>query len=109
MKLAIVFLCVSIFAHSPSASAQSESPADALDVDESGTVDFPDFLAFADAFGSNDPRFDLDLSGSVDFPDFLAFAQSFNQITRFSPNFGITWRIKLPCTYAIPMPNAPRE
>ena len=84
MKLVIVFLCVSIFAlNNPSAFAQSESPTDALDVDQSGVVDFADFLAFASVFGSTDLRFDLDLSGSVDFPDFLAFAQSFNQPTRF--------------------------
>ena len=38
-----------------------------------------DFLLFAKAFGSSDPRFDLDASGKVDFPDFLLFAKRFGR------------------------------
>ncbi|MGA1195500.1 MAG: choice-of-anchor D domain-containing protein [Candidatus Latescibacterota bacterium] len=49
------------------------------DFDGSGTIDFPDFLGFARAFGANDPLYDLNDNGTVDFPDFLAFAQSFGK------------------------------
>jgi hypothetical protein len=49
------------------------------DFNASGTIDFPDFLAFAQAYGTNNPLFDFDNSGSVDFPDFLDFANAFGQ------------------------------
>jgi hypothetical protein len=49
------------------------------DFDGSGIVDFPDFLGFARAFGTNDPIYDLNDNGTVDFPDFLTFAQSFGK------------------------------
>ncbi len=47
------------------------------DFDDSGTVDFSDFVMFARAFGTTDPRFDLDDSGEVDFQDFVLFARAF--------------------------------
>jgi hypothetical protein len=50
------------------------------DFDKSGSVDFPDFVAFARAFGRTGPeiaKFDFDGSGSVDFPDFVFFAKNF--------------------------------
>ncbi len=53
---------------------RESSPAD---FDDDGLVDFQDFLLFAEAFGSIDPRFDLDQSGRVDFADFLEFARIF--------------------------------
>lgn len=49
------------------------------DFNANGSVDFPDFLAFANAFGGTNPLFDFDNSGSVDFPDFLDFANAFGQ------------------------------
>ena len=55
----------------------------ASDFDESGVVDFADFLLFASHFGLSreqegyEFRYDLDLSGEVDFSDFLIFAESF--------------------------------
>jgi len=55
-------------------------PADPrADFDHSGTVDFPDFLSFVQAFGTTDTTFDLDGSGRVDFADFLIFASSFGK------------------------------
>ena len=66
------------------AHAQTDNVARA-DFDESGAVDFPDFLAFAGVFGktSSDPDFDvrMDLNGNgeIDFPDFLVFAGVFGQ------------------------------
>jgi hypothetical protein len=53
------------------------------DLNGNGTVDFPDFIAFAYAFGAatGDPNFnaqaDLNGNGKIDFPDFLVFANAF--------------------------------
>ena len=47
------------------------------DFDRSGSVDFTDFLMFAEAFGGTSTQFDLDGSGVVDFLDFLIFAENF--------------------------------
>ncbi|MDP6038804.1 MAG: hypothetical protein QGG64_09660, partial [Candidatus Latescibacteria bacterium] len=55
-----------------------------LDFDNSGSVDFPDFLFFVGKFGAQlgednfDSRCDLDANGVIDFSDFLAFAQAFS-------------------------------
>lgn len=49
------------------------------DFDNSGKVDFPDFLAFVTAFGSNESSFDFDSNGQVDFPDFLSFVSVFGK------------------------------
>lgn len=55
------------------------------DYDDSGTVDFDDFLLFAAAFGKRqgeagfESRFDLKPSGLVDFRDFLVFAEHFTR------------------------------
>ena len=57
---------------------QAQTAADG-DFDGSGTVDFPDFIAFAGAFGSAQAKYDLDGNGTVDFADFLAFVQVFGQ------------------------------
>jgi len=53
------------------------------DLNGNGTVDFPDFIAFAFAFGSSDgdanfnAQADLNGNGTIDFPDFLVFASAF--------------------------------
>lgn len=47
------------------------------DFDRSGSVDFTDFLMFAEAFGGTSTQFDLDGNGLVDFLDFLIFAENF--------------------------------
>ncbi|MDP6775915.1 MAG: hypothetical protein QGI83_04035, partial [Candidatus Latescibacteria bacterium] len=49
------------------------------DFDGSGRVDFLDFVAFAQAFGSGQAKYDLDGSGTVDFGDFVSFARAFGQ------------------------------
>ena len=56
-----------------------EGTRERADFDGSGVVDFPDFLAFAAAFGTTAGQFDLDDSGAVDFNDFIAFAQVFGK------------------------------
>ena len=55
------------------------------DFDESGVVDFRDFVLLAGAFGSNrgedkyEDRLDLDSDGSIGFSDFLEFASHFGK------------------------------
>ena len=54
------------------------------DLDSNGSVDFQDFLIFAQSFGKTigDPAFnttaDLDGNGTIDFADFLIFVQAYN-------------------------------
>lgn len=54
-----------------------------LDFNESGHVDFTDFVLFAQAFGKRlddvdfDKRFDLDRNGEIGFSDFLIFVEGF--------------------------------
>ncbi|MDX2147049.1 MAG: GC-type dockerin domain-anchored protein [Planctomycetota bacterium] len=47
------------------------------DVDENGSVDFFDYLAFTEAFDANDPAADLTGDGQIDFFDFLEFSTAF--------------------------------
>ncbi|MFG0283285.1 MAG: GC-type dockerin domain-anchored protein [Phycisphaerales bacterium JB039] len=47
------------------------------DCDESGSLDFFDFLCFQNAFAGGDPYADCDGSGSLDFFDFLCFQNEF--------------------------------
>ncbi len=60
---------------------QGETPIP--DFDRDGTVAFPDFIAFARAFGGSsadedfDPAFDLDEDGEVGFSDFVIFSNAF--------------------------------
>jgi len=59
-------------------------PARTPDFDGSGQVDWPDFLAFAAAFGLVQPapgeaQYDLDRDGRVGFPDFLLFADNYGR------------------------------
>ncbi|MBT3603220.1 MAG: hypothetical protein HN521_09155, partial [Candidatus Latescibacteria bacterium] len=51
------------------------------DFDGNGEVGFPDFLAFAQAFGQDSPSLEADLNGDrrVDFADFLVFVQNFGR------------------------------
>ncbi|MDP6040390.1 MAG: S8 family serine peptidase, partial [Candidatus Latescibacteria bacterium] len=49
------------------------------DTDQSGLIDFPDFLAFVRVFETSDPTFDFNSDGVVNFPDFITFASIFGQ------------------------------
>ncbi|MDE3000201.1 MAG: DUF1573 domain-containing protein [Gemmatimonadota bacterium] len=49
------------------------------DFDNDGEIGFSDFVAFAQAFSTDNPIFDLDGSGTVDFADFLEFAKNFGK------------------------------
>lgn len=61
------------------------------DLNGDGSVGFPDFLIFAQAFGqsSGDPGYnasaDLNSDGNIGFPDFLVFAQAFGQPVSSKP------------------------
>ena len=58
-------------------------PADTrTDFDNSGVVDFTDFLGFSGAFGTSDPTHDVDGNGTVDFSDFLIFVENFGRSTQ---------------------------
>ena len=60
-------------------------PGTSADFNGDGSVDFSDFIAFAQNFGRSegdadyDARFDLTGDQTVDFSDFIAFAQQFGQ------------------------------
>ena len=49
------------------------------DANGNGTVDFADFLTFAQSFGKTHPTLDFNNNGTVDFTDFVTFAQSFGK------------------------------
>ena len=59
------------------------------DFDESGTVDFIDFLLFVSAFGAREgqdkyeAKYDLDGDGEIGFTDFLLFASDFGRTAEF--------------------------
>ncbi|MFG0285528.1 MAG: hypothetical protein ACF8R7_14010 [Phycisphaerales bacterium JB039] len=48
------------------------------DCDDSGSLDFFDFLCFQNAFSAGEPYADCDDSGSLDFFDFLCFQNEFS-------------------------------
>ncbi len=48
------------------------------DCDNTGVLDFFDFLCFQNAFNATDPYADCDQSGLFDFFDFLCFINAFN-------------------------------
>ena len=69
-------------------STQNTTPPTATtssDFNNDGSVDFSDFLAFAEKFGllRGEPRydesFDLDSDGAIGFSDFLQFASEFGK------------------------------
>lgn len=67
------------------------TPACRGDFDDSGSIDFADFLAFAAVFGKRhgdadyNASMDLDASGEVDFSDFLGFAALFGNTCGANP------------------------
>jgi hypothetical protein len=66
------------------------------DFDDSGQVDFSDFLVFADCFGTDtaspdwNVACDLEANGSIDFSDFVLFAGAFGRTDR-RPEVTIGW------------------
>ena len=82
-RLSIAGLLSLLFLISPLSSQDSSPPSP--DFDGNGTVDFPDFLLLAIAFGSQagqekyESKYDLDGDGEIGMPDFLLFARVFGQ------------------------------
>ena len=70
--------------------AQNSSPPSS-DFNGNGVVDFPDFLLFVTAFGSQagqeryDTKYDLDGNGEIAFDDFLLFVDSFSKAASSPP------------------------
>ena len=71
---------------------QPLSAAPSPDFDESGVVDFTDFLLFVSAFASRegqeryDAKYDLNGDGEIGFGDFLLFASDFGRTVEFLRN-----------------------
>ena len=71
---------------------QPVSAVPSPDFDESGAVDFTDFLLFVSAFGARegqeryDAKYDLNGDGEIGFGDFLLFASDFGRTAEFFRN-----------------------
>ena len=71
---------------------QPVSAVPSPDFDESGVVDFTDFLLFVSAFGTRegqeryDAKYDLNGDGEIGFGDFLLFASDFGRTAEFFQN-----------------------
>ncbi|MCY3681556.1 MAG: DUF4955 domain-containing protein [Gemmatimonadetes bacterium] len=78
LTLSQLFFSVPCYGNDPIATS---SP----DFDESGAVDFADFLLFVSAFGTRegqegyDAKYDLNGDGEIGFADFLIFASNFGE------------------------------
>ena len=64
-----------------SASVHAAPTASDCDFNNSGKVDFADFIAFSQGYGTTQTRFDLNGDGAVNFRDFVIFAQFYGQTT----------------------------
>lgn len=71
---------------------QPVSAVPAPDFDESGAIDFTDFLLFVSAFGARegqeryDAKYDLNGDGEIGFGDFLLFVRDFGRTVEFLRN-----------------------
>jgi len=75
-----------------------------FDTDNSGVIDFPDFLNFSASFNSVkgrdrnfNPAFDTDNSGVIDFADFLVFSSEFGKNVASGKPTGDGVRARLDC------------
>ena len=82
VRLAQTFIFIALL-------AQPLSAVPSPDFDDSGVVDFTDFLLFVSAFGSRegqegyDTKYDLNGDGVIAFADFLLFASDFGRTVEF--------------------------
>ena len=82
MKYIAIALSLTLLVSSPLLYAQETKSAD---FDGNGSVDFTDFLMFAQGFGKSDgqddfnAKLDLDGNGTIDFSDFLLFVNAFGK------------------------------
>ncbi len=92
--LSLIFMIYprSLSPQTGSVALESTTPP-SLDFDGSGIVDFPDYLMFISAFGSQegqakyDPKYDLNSDGKIAFEDFLILTDNFgkNVVAQKSP------------------------
>ena len=92
--LSLVFLIYprSLSPQTSSLALETSAPS-SLDFDGSGIVDFPDFLMFVSAFGSEagqdkyEAKYDLNSDGKIAFEDFLILTDNFgkNVVAQKSP------------------------
>ena len=76
--ITVCFLLLSAYVHAaPTASD--------CDFNNSGKVDFADFVAFSQGYGTTQTQFDLNGDGAVNFRDFVIFAQFYGQTTTTPP------------------------
>ena len=65
------------------------------DLNGNGAVDFPDFILFANAFGSRagqaryETKYDLDINHEIGFSDFLIFVANFGKVVNRVPVFTV--------------------
>ena len=76
--LTLILLLLPAYVHA------AATPSD-CDFNNSGKVDFADFIAFSQGYGTTQTRFDLNGDGAVDFRDFVIFAQFYGQETTTTP------------------------
>ncbi len=82
MKYTAIVLSLTLLLAAPLLDAQETKSAD---FDGNGTVDFTDFLTFAQGFGKSagqadfNAKLDLDGNGTIDFSDFLLFVNAFGK------------------------------
>ncbi len=84
--LSLIFLIYprSLSPQTSSVALETTAPP-SLDFDGSGIVDFPDFLMFVNAFGSEDgqdkyeAKYDLNSDGKIAFEDLLIFTDNFGK------------------------------
>ncbi|MDA0746222.1 MAG: SUMF1/EgtB/PvdO family nonheme iron enzyme [bacterium] len=80
MKTRRLFLLMLLTVFLAPGLLQAQTAADA-DFNGNGTVDFSDFILFAQAYNSTQTRYDLNGNGTVDFSDFILFARAYGQRT----------------------------
>ncbi len=74
----VIFLLLPAYVHAaPTASD--------CDFNNSGKVDFADFIAFSQGYGTTQTQFDLNGDGAVNFRDFVIFAQFYGQTITIPP------------------------
>ena len=82
------FIIIALLSQPLSVAPAAPSP----DFDESGVVDFTDFLLFVSAFGARegqeryDAKYDLNGDGQIGFADFLLFTSDFGRTAEFFRN-----------------------
>ena len=77
------------------AYVQAAPTASDCDFNNNGQVDFADFIAFSQGYGTNQTQFDLNGDGAINFQDFIIFVQFYGQTITDVP-VGIEVGLKAP-------------